>query len=95
MLVVELFQQTLLEAADIANFDTVEISAHAREDRHNLLFHGERTVLRLLQEFGEPRATGQQALRRGIKVRSELREGFHLPVLRQFELDRAGYLLQP
>src|SRR3546814_10043995 len=49
--------------------------------------------LRLLQKLRKARAAAQQLLRRGVEVRTELRERFHLAILRELELDRARHLL--
>src|SRR3546814_1148007 len=86
----DLVEQRLLETADLRDFDTGEIAADAREDRHDLLFNRKRAVLRLLQKLRQARAARQQALRRGVEVGGELRESLHFTVLRQFQLDRAG-----
>src|SRR5690606_34274702 len=85
-------QQFALEAADLRHFDAVQIAARAGVDRHDLLFHGQRRVLRLLQQFGQAGAAGQQALGRDVQVRAELREGGHFTILGQLALDRAGDL---
>src|SRR5271166_6843092 len=86
-------QQLRLERAHAADFDPVEIAADAGEDRHHLLLDGHRLELRLLQEFGQPRAARQQLLRRRVEVGGELRERRHLAILRQLQLDAPGDLL--
>ena len=75
------------------SLDLVEIAARAGEDRDDLLFDRHRRELRLLQQLGQARAAREQALRRGIEIRGELREGRHLAILRELQLDLAGDLL--
>src|SRR3546814_20644890 len=43
--------------------------------------------------LGQAGAAIQQALGRGVEVGTKLGEGRHFAILRQFKLDRAGYLL--
>src|SRR6187549_2307881 len=75
-------QQTVLEGANLADRNAVEIAVDAGIDHHDLLFHLQRRELRLLQQFGEARAARQQALGRGIEIGAELRERRHFAVLR-------------
>src|SRR4030081_669322 len=93
MLAAEQRQQTVLEFADLADRNGVEIAVDAGVDHHDLLFHLQRRELRLLQESSQTRAEVEQALRRSIDAASELRERRHFAVLRQLALDLAGDLL--
>src|ERR1700677_1409621 len=86
-------QQAVLEAAHLGNRKRIEIAVDAGIDHHDLLFHLQRRELRLLEQFGEPRAAVEQALRRGIEIGAELRERRHFAVLRELALDLAGDLL--
>src|SRR5918994_7510823 len=86
-------QQALLEPAALVQGQLVEIAVDAREYHRDLLFRLQRRELRLLQEFGQARAAIEQALRGGVEVGAELREGSHFAVLRELALDRAGDLL--
>ena len=73
--------------------ELVEVAAGAGEDRHHLLLHRHRLVLRLLQQLRQPRAAREQRLGGGVEVGGELREGRHLAVLRELQLDAPGDLL--
>src|ERR1700761_1696273 len=86
-------QQAVFEGAHLVDRKRIEIAVGAGPDHANLLFHLQRRELRLLQEFGQARATVQQTLRRGVEVGAELRERRHFAVLRQLALDLAGDLL--
>src|SRR5262249_3487652 len=86
-------EHVLLVIADPADRQTVQEAARAGIDRPDLLFDRHGAELVLLEELGQPLAARQQALRRGIEVGGKLREGGHLAVLRQIELDAAGDLL--
>src|SRR6201998_1974882 len=66
-------QQAVLEAAHLGDRKRVEIAVDAGVDHHDLLFHLQRRELRLLQKFGQARASRQQALRRGVEIGAELR----------------------
>src|SRR6185437_2097451 len=77
----------------ILHIDAVEEALRTRENRDHLLLDRHRIVLRLLQQLGQASATSEQALRRSVKVRTELSEGRHFAVLGELELDRAGDLL--
>ena len=43
----------------------------------------------LLQQLGQSHAAIEKLLRRGIQIGAELRKGFHLAILGQFQLNRA------
>lgn len=58
----------------------------------HLLLDGHGAELALLQHLGEARAALQHVLRGGVQVRTELREGGHLTVLRQLQLQGTGHL---
>src|SRR5579864_4534409 len=83
MLVAQRAEQAVLEGAYAVDRQRIEIAVDAGIDDADLLFHTQRRELRLLEEFSEPRAAVEQALRGGVKVGAELREGGHLAVLRQ------------
>jgi len=61
-------QQAVLEGADLAERQRVEIAVGAGPDHADLLFHLQRRELRLLQEFGQARTAVQQALGRGVEI---------------------------
>ena len=81
-------EQAVLEGAHAVDRERIEIAVDAGVDHDDLLLHLQRRELRLLQELGQPRAAVEQALRRGVEVGAELREGRHLAVLRELALDR-------
>src|SRR5690606_29063805 len=70
-------EQALLELADIADGNLVEITVHAGKDHRDLFFRLERRELRLLQELGQTGTAVEKTLRRRIEVRTELCEGCH------------------
>src|SRR5215475_1554273 len=82
-----------LVVADAADRQAIEVATRAGVDRGDLLFDRHGAVLVLLEQLGQALAACQQALSRGIEIGGELREGGHLAVLRQIELDAAGDLL--
>src|SRR5690606_37354131 len=62
-------QHRLLEVADLADRNAVEIAIGAGKDHRNLLFHLERGELGLLEQLGQTGTTVQQALGGGVEVR--------------------------
>src|SRR5215470_3900829 len=76
-------QQALLERLHPVDRDRVEIAVDPGIDDDDLLLHLERRELRLLEQFGQPRAAVEQALGGGVEVGAELRERRHFAVLRQ------------
>src|SRR5215212_9463252 len=86
-------EEALLEGTHAVDGQRIEIAVDAGVDDDDLLLHLERRELRLLEELGEARAAVEEALRGGVEVRAELREGGHLAVLRQLALDAPGDLL--
>src|SRR5260370_31440889 len=70
-------QQTVFESAHLVERQRIEIAVGTGPDHADLLFHLQRRELRLLQEFGQTRASIEQSLRRGVEVASELRERRH------------------
>src|SRR5665213_596064 len=86
-------QQAVLEGAYLVERKRIEIAVGAGPDHADLLFHLQRRELRLLQEFSQSRAAIEQALGRGVEVRTELRERRHFAVLGELALDLAGDLL--
>src|SRR4051794_32826105 len=86
-------QQAILERAHPIDRDRVEVAVDAGINGDDLLFHLQRGELRLLEQLGQPRSAGEQALGGGIEVGTELREGRHFAVLRELALDAPGDLL--
>ena len=74
-------EQAALELADPVDRQLVEIAVHAGKDHRHFFRRRQRRELRLLQQFGEARAAVEQALRRRIEIRAELRERRHLAIL--------------
>src|SRR6516162_6224419 len=93
MLAAQRSKQAIFERAHAIDRYSVEVAVDAGIDGADLLFHLQRRELRLLEEFRQPRATGEQALRGRVEVGAELRERGHLAVLRELALDAAGDLL--
>src|SRR5919201_4741669 len=80
-----------LELLDTRGRDVVEEAVRRGEDDHDLFLDGKRLVLRLLHDLGHALAAAELLLRRLVEVRSELREGRELAVLREFELEALHY----
>src|SRR5580700_10684468 len=93
MLVAQRAEQAVLEGAYAVDRQWIEIAVDSGIDDADLLLHAQRRELRLLEQFGEPRAAVEQALGGGVEIGAELRERRHLAVLRQLALDAAGDLL--
>src|SRR5207253_626429 len=74
---------------DSVDRDLVEVSLGARIQRGDLLPQRDRLVLVLLQQLGEARTSLELVSRRGVEVRSELRERRQLAVLREVEAQLA------
>src|SRR3984885_6203973 len=72
MLVAQRAEQTVLEGAYAVDRQRIEIAVDPGKDDADLLLQGQRRELRLLEQFGEPRAAVEQALRGGVKVGAEL-----------------------
>lgn len=64
----------LLKVTNLVHGQLVKESVHTGKDNNDLLLHGHGRVLRLLEKLGEARTTVQRELRRGIEIRTELRE---------------------
>src|SRR3546814_8280982 len=59
----------------------------------DLILERKRRILALLQKLGQARAAIEEPLGRGVEIGTELREGRHLAILGEFELDRSCDLL--
>src|SRR5947208_1862382 len=77
------------ERAHFRDRDVVEVSVRARVDDRDLALDRERFVLRLLEDFDEPRASIELRLRRLVEIAAELRERGELAILREVEPQRA------
>src|SRR5581483_11584578 len=84
VLIVQKSEQPILEGANTIDRQRIEVAVDARINHANLLFHAQRRELRLLEQFGQARTAVEQPLRRGVKIRAELREGRHFAVLGEF-----------
>ena len=80
----------LLELANLAGLDLVEVSTDTGEEDAGLLLDGHGHVLLLLEELGELLASVEELLGGGVQVRTELGEGGDLSVLSELELERTG-----
>ncbi|KCZ86775.1 acetylglutamate semialdehyde dehydrogenase [Hyphomonas jannaschiana VP2] len=89
----EVSQQLFLVARHVFQLDLVEVATRTGVDHADLLFHQQRRVLRLLEEFGQAGTAVQQALGGSVQVGTEFREGGHLTVLGEFALHGAGNFL--
>ena len=71
-------QELLLKLGDLGGVDFVEESPDAAVDDGDLVLDGHGHVLALLQQLGQPHASVQQLLGRGVKIGSELGESSDL-----------------
>ena len=83
----------LLELANLAGLDLVEVSTDTGEEDAGLLLDGHGHVLLLLEELGELLASVEELLGGGVQVRTELGEGGDLTILGELELEGTGQLL--
>src|SRR6476619_3679386 len=83
-------EQLGLERADVLDGDVVELAGRAGPDRDDLLLHGVRRALRLLEQLDESRTTGELGSRGGVEVGGEHRERLHGTELREVELESTG-----
>src|SRR5690606_34727276 len=86
-------QQLALEITYLRNRKLNQVATHASVAHADLLLDRTRAVLRLLEQFRQSLTTLQQALGGGVEIGGELREGFHLTELGEFQLDGASDLL--
>ena len=84
--------QLLLVRVYVAYRNRIEVSVGARVDDGDLLFHRQRLILRLLENFDEPLAAMELRLRRLVQIAAELRERGELAVLRKVEPQRPRHL---
>ena len=70
----------------------VQQAGGAGVDDHHLLFHGDRPILRLLQNFHQPFAASQLLLRRLVQLGAEQRERRQFAILRQIQSQRSSHL---
>ena len=77
--------QLRFERADLLHGQIVQHAVGARVDDHHLLFHRDRLVLRLLQNFDQPFAATQLLLRSLVQLGAEQRECRQLAILRQIQ----------
>ena len=70
--------ELLLELCDLGGVHLVEESPDAAVDDGDLVLDGHGHVLALLQQLGQPHASVQQLLGRGVKIGSELGESSDL-----------------
>src|ERR1051325_9870599 len=81
-----------LERAHVRDGDVVQIAVGAGIDHRHLALDRQRLVLRLLENFDQPRAAVELRLRRLVEIAAELRDRRQLAVLREVEAQRAGDL---
>ena len=83
----------LLELADLASLDLVEVSTDTSEQDAGLLLDGHGHVLLLLQKLSELLTSVEELLGGGIQIGTELGEGGDLTILGELELEGTGELL--
>ncbi|MBG9885595.1 hypothetical protein ABE10_03120, partial [Bacillus toyonensis] len=89
----QVVDELALEAEHVLDLDRVELAVRAGPDRDDLVLDRVRRVLRLLEQLGQARASGELPTRGGIEVGREHREGLERTVLRQLQLQCAGHFL--
>ena len=67
-----------LEGGDLAGVNLVQEATDTAVDDGDLVLDGHGHVLALLQQLGQPHASVQQLLGRGVKIGSELGESSDL-----------------
>ena len=85
--------QLVLEPRHLGRRNVVEVAVDPRVDRDDLLLHGPRLVLRLVQRLDHPLSPGQSPLRLRVELGPELRESLELAVLGELETQAPRHLL--
>jgi hypothetical protein len=93
VIVFEISQQLRFKTADFRHRDVIHIPVRRSPDDKHLFFERHRRILPLLENFRQALPTCQQALCGFVQVRTKLRKGRQLPVLRQLQPQRPGNLL--
>ena len=63
-----MIEEFRLEAADVVDRNGVQMSLCTKEDRDDLLLDRQRVILRLLEQFHQPRTALQLRLGGGVQV---------------------------
>ena len=87
------FEVHLLELANLARLDLVEVATDTGKQDAGLLLDWHWHVLLLLEEFSELFASVEELLRGSIQIGTELGEGGDLSILGKLELEGTGKLL--
>ena len=82
----------LLELANLAGLDLVEVSTDTGEQNAGLLLDGHGHVLLLLEELGQLLTSVKKLLGGGIQIGTELSEGSDLTILGELELEGTSEL---
>ena len=83
---IEVLVQSVLEGANVADLNIVQIALGTGKEHHHLLLPAQGLELRLLQQFGKALAAVQLLLGQRVKIGAELREGRQLAVLARSSL---------
>ncbi len=86
-------QQLAFEAANIGHGQAVEVALGTGEHDHDLLFHGHRTVERLLEQLDQAVATLELRLGDGVELGAEGGERLQLAELSKIQLQGARHAL--
>ena len=78
---VQVGKQPCLEVCDPAGRDVLQQPMHHRIQDHDLLFHGQRLVLRLFEHLDNAFALRQACPRISVQVGAKLGKRLQLPVL--------------
>ena len=76
-------KEIALEPADVLDRHVIQVPVAARPDRHHLVLHRERVVLRLLEQLDQPRAPVELRPGGRVEVGGERGERLQVAVLRQ------------
>src|SRR5690606_21636294 len=85
--------EVTLPDADLLHGDIIQVAVGECVDDRDLVLHGHRGVLRLLQHLHGALASGQLLLRNRVEFRPKSCERLQLAVLRQLTLEPPGNLL--
>ena len=93
MLRMEVLEEFRFEPTNIFDGNGVKVAVASKVDRHHLVFHSLRVVLRLLQQLNEARSALQLCLGGIVEVRRESSECFQVAVCGEVNTQRTRNLL--
>src|SRR5437016_3050413 len=88
-------EKLALESLDMLERNFIQVSVGADKEADDLMLHGHRHVLPLLEKLNQPGPAAQLGLRRLVEVGPEFRERLELAILREIQAQSACDPLHP